>query len=138
MNQTWPGGTNPYGYRNEYNAYALENDKALSDYYKSQGITDLTYNEYWAGMEALKYSGYMSVGPTTGEGSNWGASGNPYRYANEYEAYIAGAPAAGTVATGTVAATPMKAPVNPGPKAPWQASQQYWKDLEAYNAAGGK
>jgi hypothetical protein len=31
----------------------------------------------------------------------------------------------------------LKKPVNPGPRAPWQASAQYWKDLEAYKKAGG-
>ena len=135
VNQTWPGGTNPYEYRNEYNQYVLDNDKALADYYKSQGVTDLTYNEYWGGnQEALDYSHYRGSGTDMGVGSNWGESGNPYQYRNEYNAYIAGAPAA----EGAVAATPMKAPVNPGPQAPWQESQQYWKDLEAYNATGGK
>lgn len=45
-------------------------------------------------------------------------------------------------ATGSAAATaapkpPPSKPVNPGPRAPWQASAQYWKDLDAYKASGG-
>ena len=29
-------------------------------------------------------------------------------------------------------------PINPGSRAPWQASAQYWRDLDAYTKAGGK
>ena len=44
-------------------------------------------------------------------------------------------PSAATAAPAQKSA--LRKPVNPGPRAPWQQSAQYWKDLETYKRAGG-
>lgn len=130
---TWASGVNPWGYRNDYNQYVLDNDKLWADYYKASGDTDITYDQYWGGnQEALDYSSYKGSG--TDLASNWSnPETNPWRYRNEYNAYVAGGTpdASGAV----VAPAPTKAPTNPGPRASWQKSAQYWKDLDAYTKA---
>lgn len=56
----------------------------------------MSYGEYFAGKpeeaEAQKYSMYHPSTPDSGEGMDWGASGNPYRFGNEYNAYKEGLP----------------------------------------------
>ena len=51
----------------------------------------------------------------------------------------AGGTGASAGATGAVTAVKpaLRKPVNPGPRAPWQQSAQYWRDLETYKKAGG-
>ena len=51
-----------------------------------------TYQQYFAGNpEALQRSIYHGSGTGLGEesgGGNWGSSGNPYRFRNEYNEYL--------------------------------------------------
>ena len=59
---------------------------------------------------------------------------------NTGAAYAQGGYTAGPIQLNTVPAGSSgagTAPVNPGPRAPWQQSAQYWRDLDAWKKAGG-
>lgn len=82
------GDNNPYKYRNEYNQYLDDMLRDEARQIAARGGT-LTYDQYFAdNQDARKAKHYSSSGIDVGANMKWGASGNPYRFANEYNKYL--------------------------------------------------
>ena len=115
----WGKLGNPYRFAEEYGRYL----KTLPAEYQVVAGTGIS-------PDAVRSGAVHSV-----------LMGNEIRKIPGADYYQSNPVSAAQQAATTAAAAPAAAltkPVNPGPRAPWQASQQYWKDLEAYQKAGGK
>lgn len=86
--QRWGASGNPFRFRNEYNKYLTDTLKQEADQIRARNGT-LTWEQYYVGNEdARGVKHYRSNDTAFGEGDNWGTSGNPYRFANEYNKYL--------------------------------------------------
>ena len=110
--------------------YAIQSNPSPSYQYRND------YNKYLSTLPTE----YQALGKSnvTGESVRKGLITGVYDPATKRTYSVGPGVAPGTVKAGAApvaaAATPARAPVNPGSNAPWQKSQQYWKDLAAYNA----
>lgn len=122
------------GYHGVYSSGAYNQGYAVgsqADPNQLIGVTMENYNDPWI-QESI-------AGLTTQSGSAAGRAGWSSLQANpegiltssRYDPNIA-INSAGSASPSSASKAVTKAPRNPGPKAPWQESQQYWKDLAAY------